>query len=485
MNANGDIPELDSDWSRLSAASSPESSQRRLLDPGDFTTYSVSLQGEFLTGADARLTGVINTLALTATPTYGGGQQDVKLEVTGAEIAVSRISRIQLGLFLVGDDNITGSSQSDVIRGLAGNDVLHGRRGSDLLFGDDGNDTLVGGAKDADRLYGGAGDDIFSVSDARHVVFEAAGGGHDTVIASLDYVLTSTAEIEVLQTGSDTGTKAIDLTGSNTANAIIGNAGANTLSGRGGDDTIIGGNGNDTVMGGSGADQLSGGWGGSTQLHPVDHSGGCRPRDAGRIWRGCRWGFPADFENVMGSRHSDQITGDHLGNGLVGGRGNDLLDGVDGSDTLIGSQGNEPLIGGSGFDRLDYSQDTSTRGVRVNLTLGTARDGFGGHDLVSNFEDVRGTRFNDVIVGSALDETLRGEAGNDRLQGGDGNDKLFGGRTRHADRRRRSGHLRLQHSARAADERRQDRGLQAWRGHLPPGKRGVEEHRLGEPAAQG
>jgi Ca2+-binding RTX toxin-like protein len=374
------------------------------------------------------VTGVINTLALTATPTYGGGQQDVKLEVTGAEIAVSRISRIQMGLFLASDDNITGSSQSDVIRGLAGNDVLHGRRGGDLLFGDDGNDTLVGGAKDADRLYGGAGDDIFSIADARHVVFEQIGGGHDTVIATVDYVLTSTAEIEVLQTGSETGTKPIDLTGSNTANAIMGNAGANTLSGRGGDDTIIGGNGNDTVMGGSGADQLSGG-AGRDQLS-YTHSAAAVIVNLGMQegFAGDAVGdFLIDFENVMGSRHSDQITGDHLGNGLVGARGNDLLDGADGNDTLIGNQGNDSLIGGSGFDRLDYSQDTSTRGVRVNLTLGTARDGFGGHDSVSNFEDVRGTRFNDVIVGSALDETLRGEAGNDRLQGGDGNDNLFGG----------------------------------------------------------
>ena len=327
---------------------------------------------------------MINTLALTATPTYGGGQQDVKLEVTGAEIAVSQISRIQLGLFLVGDDNITGSSQSDVIRGLAGNDVLHGRRGSDLLFGDDGNDTLVGGAKDADRLYGGAGDDIFSVSDARHVVFEAAGGGHDTVIASVDYVLTSTAEIEVLQTGSDTGTKAIDLTGSNTANAIIGNAGANSLSGRGGDDTIIGGNGNDTVMGGSGADQLSGGVGRDQLSYAQSTTAVIVDLGMQEGYAGDAVGdFLVDFENVMGSHHSDQITGDHLGNGLVGGRGHDVLDGMDGNDTLVGSQGNDLLIGGSGFDRLDYSQDPSTRGVRVNLTLGTARDGFGGHDSSS------------------------------------------------------------------------------------------------------
>jgi Ca2+-binding RTX toxin-like protein len=429
MDANGDIPELDSDWSRLSAASSPGIFTAPLVRSGDnFTTYSLSLQGEILTDASKRVTGVINSLILTATSTYGGGQQDVQLEVTDAEIAVSRISRSQLGLFLAGDDNITGSSQSDIIRGLAGNDVLHGRRGSDLLFGDDGNDTLVGSSKDADRLYGGAGDDIFSVADARHVVFEQIGGGYDTVIASVDYVLTSTAEIEVLQTGSDTGTKPIDLTGSNTANAIMGNAGANTLSGRGGDDTIIGGNGNDTVMGGSGADQLSGGAGRDQLSYTQSTTAVVVDLGMQEGYAGHAVGdFLVDFENVIGSRHGDQITGDHLGNGLVGGRGNDLLDGADGNDTLIGSQGNDSLIGGSGFDRLDYSQDTSTRGVRVNLTLGTARDGFGGNDSVSNFEDVRGTRFNDVIVGSALDETLRGEVGNDRLQGGDGNDNLFGG----------------------------------------------------------
>ena len=67
------------------------------------------------------------------------------------------------------------------------------------------------------------------------------------------------------------------------------------------------------------------------------------------------------------------------------------------------------------------------RGVSVDLTLGTAKDGFGGQDALSDFEEVRGSKFDDVISGGILDEALRGEGGNDRLSGRDGNDRLSGG----------------------------------------------------------
>jgi Ca2+-binding RTX toxin-like protein len=259
-------------------------------------------------------------------------------------------------------------------------------------------------------------------------VVERSGGGRDTVVANVSYQLTSSAEIEILQTSSESGTRALNLTGSSTANMIFGNAGANILSGRGGDDSISAGAGNDTVMGGTGADQLFGGQG-------RDQLSYAQSATAVIVDLGMQEGFAGDalgdlvieFENVQGSNHSDSITGDDGANHLIGGCGNDLLTGAGSNDTLIGSQGNDSLLGGAGFDRLDYSQDTGSRGVRVNLELGTARDSFGRQDADADFEDVRGTRFGDVIVGTLFNETLRGEKGNDRLTGGEGNDRLFGG----------------------------------------------------------
>lgn len=429
MDANGNIPELNSYWTKLRTASSPGAFSAQLVKGGAyFTTYVISLEGDIFSDAANTVSGVVGSLTLTAASRSTLGQKGVKLEITGAEVSVTQASRLPLGAFLLGDDVITGSSRNDIIRGLAGNDVLSGRGGSDLLYGGGGDDVLHGSTKDADILYGEAGNDVFLVRDSRHVVIEAVDGGSDTVIASVNYVLRSTAEVELLQTSNESGAAAINLTGSGTANTIVGNAGANILSGRGGEDTIYGGSGKDTVEGGTGADHLFGG-AGFDQLNYA-HSAEAVIIDLGALegYAGDALGdLVVEFESVLGSSHSDTITGDLLGNLLDGARGNDLLAGAEGNDTLIGGRGNDSLVGGDGFDRLDYSQDNVRKGVIVDLTFGTARDGFGGQDAVSNFEEVRGTRFADRITGGIQDETLRGEAGRDRLTGGEGNDRLFGG----------------------------------------------------------
>ena len=116
------------------------------------------------------------------------------------------------------------------------------------------------------------------------------------------------------------------------------------------------------------------------------------------------------FEDVLGSSRSDRITGDDVANVLVGGRGNDLLVGAGGDDILIGGRGHDSLVGGSGQDRVDYSQDAAVRGVSVDLTLGTAKDGFGGQDALSDLEEVLGTKFGDVISGGILDDPFGAKA---------------------------------------------------------------------------
>jgi Ca2+-binding RTX toxin-like protein len=65
--------------------------------------------------------------------------------------------------------------------------------------------------------------------------------------------------------------------------------------------------------------------------------------------------------------------------------------------------------------------------VTVNLTAGTALDGFGDTDTLANFENVKGSVFTDVITGNVAANVLEGLAGNDRLDGMAGKDKLMGG----------------------------------------------------------
>ena len=76
-----------------------------------------------------------------------------------------------------------------------------------------------------------------------------AGGGTDTVVSQVAYVLP--LEVENLTLG---GAGAIAGTGNALANAITGNGAANILTGLAGDDTLTGGGGRDSLSGGVGCD---------------------------------------------------------------------------------------------------------------------------------------------------------------------------------------------------------------------------------------
>ena len=210
------------------------------------------------------------------------------------------------------DNVITGNSGANTLTGLDGNDTLDGGAGNDTLVGGLGNDsyyidsagdvltellnqgtdtvysalasytllanfenlTLTGGANlngtgnslaniltgnsgdnvldggtGADTLAGGLGNDTYIVDNAGDVVSENPGGGTDTVMAGISYVLTDNVENLIL-----TGTLDRSGYGNGLDNAITGNTGNNTLKGYAGNDTLDGGTGNDTLSGGLGAD---------------------------------------------------------------------------------------------------------------------------------------------------------------------------------------------------------------------------------------
>jgi Ca2+-binding RTX toxin-like protein len=218
--------------------------------------------------------------------------------------------------------NGTGNDLANIITGNAANNILSGGLGDDTLNGGDGNDTLLGGAG-ADRLDGGTGADVMTGGADNDIYFvdtftddgnsanddqviEAAGGGIDTVNASVSFILGSEVENLTL-----TGTAAINGTGNNLANVLTGNSAANTLLGLDGNDTINGNAGEDTIRGGNGNDTINGG---------------------------------ADNDSLFGDAGIDT---------LLGAAGNDLLDGGAGNDTLNGQSGNDIIIGGLGRDSLN------------------------------------------------------------------------------------------------------------------------------------
>ena len=140
------------------------------------------------------------------------------------------------------------------------------------------------------------------------------------------------------------------------------------------------------------------------------------------------------IREVYGSSYNDVILG-NADNGVISGfegddvlrgrGGEDWIWGDEGNDTISGGQGNDHLDGGIGTDTLDYSGTTGA--LVVDMVNGTANDGQGGTDTISNFENVIGGDYNDRIIGNAAANVLDGGNGYDYITGGAGNDTILGG----------------------------------------------------------
>jgi Ca2+-binding RTX toxin-like protein len=238
------------------------------------------------------------------------------------------------------------------------------------------------------------------------------------------------------------GTNGHDLlVGSSGADVIYGLGGDDLLHGGAGDDLIYGGEGDDVLVGNAGADRLDGGagvdvvsyaWSPSTWGVSVDLA----------LGRGLRGDAEGDtyfgIEHVHGSSYHDLLAGTAANNHLWGASGNDTIYGRAGNDQLFGGEGDDWLDGGADGDWLDggAGEDTvrytgSSAGITVNLAIGTTTGAGVGGDAAGDFyvgiENVNGSEFADVLIGTVGDNKLWGDGGDDQLFGGAGNDQLSGG----------------------------------------------------------
>lgn len=117
------------------------------------------------------------------------------------------------------------------------------------------------------------------------------------------------------------------------------------------------------------------------------------------------------IRNIIGSNYGDTLTGDEQDNTITGGAGN---------DTLSGGGGNNVLNGGGGVNTASYAGAPGS--VTVDLSAGTASNGYGGTDTLGNIQNVVGSSGNDLIFGNSVNNTLDGGGGNDMLVGGGGAD---------------------------------------------------------------
>ncbi|MGO7036933.1 calcium-binding protein [Rhizobium acaciae] len=123
------------------------------------------------------------------------------------------------------------------------------------------------------HLYGGTGNDTFTVTNANQIVDESRGGGTDTVKASISFSLADQKHtVGMIENLTLTGTANLSATGNNTANILTGNDGNNSLNGGKGNDRLIGGLGNDKLIGKTGSDVLTGGGGADSFVFDVKSS---------------------------------------------------------------------------------------------------------------------------------------------------------------------------------------------------------------------
>jgi Ca2+-binding RTX toxin-like protein len=211
--------------------------------------------------------------------------------------------------------NLTGNEFGQVLVGNSAANVLNGGGGADILQGLDGNDVYI--------------------VDADDRVYEAADGGSDYVATKTSYALLAGQHVEILSTTDNAGTTAINLTGNELDQVLVGNAGNNIINGGGG-----GG------AGGGSGDIMDGLGGNDTYIVDTgDRVYEAVGRGSDSVAAKVSFALLAGQEIELlstsnnGGTASINLTGNEFGQVLVGNAGNNVLDGGLGNDLLQGLSG--------------------------------------------------------------------------------------------------------------------------------------------------
>ncbi|MFK7959453.1 MAG: putative Ig domain-containing protein [Phycisphaerales bacterium] len=370
-------------------------------------TQPVTVGGDLERFEAASITTTITASEVVGGITFinGAEGQERSYEFT-TEVVYDGLTNTITATITGGDANdvIVGTDDDEVIFGGAGNDSIQGSAGDDIIDGGDDSDTIAGGAGD-DQIDGGEGWD--------KVTYEDASG---SVNVDLDAGTATGAD------GNDTLANIELVVGSDFDDTITGSDDSEDLIGGDGDDVIRAGDGNDSLNGGAGDDILEGGAG--TDDVTFDGIDGVMVDLAAGTATGQGNDTLSGIEQVKGSSADDTISGDAEDNIFRGDGGDDILEGRDGDDRLYGGSGNDILRGGDGVDTADFLDQTSN--VTIDLAAGTANLGNGEVDTLEDIENLRGTKYADVISGDDGDNAIDGYIGDDIIHGGDGDDQIAG-----------------------------------------------------------
>ena len=326
---------------------------------GGAVTYSLNIIMEGLSVSDIMLVN----LHESPSGANGPAVEDV-LSAPGATLTAETDTDTLLNIegFIggLGNDDITGDSQSNFFVGGEGDDIIDG--GTNGLEGDTAS-------------YEDATSDV-SVYLQFLGIDVGGGQGIDTLI-----------DIENLIGGNFNDR----LIGDANDNVLTGGDGNDILKGKEGNDTFFGGDGDDTMRGGAGTDIMNGGAGSDIlfALAGDDILNGGDDRDF--VYGGrdadTLHGDGGDDE-VRGNLGNDMIFGDAGIDDLRGGGNNDMLDGGADNDFLFGENGLDILFGGSGNDSLTGGLGSGTfDGLQDTFIYSDTASGGGGFDRIKDWED--------------------------------------------------------------------------------------------------
>lgn len=442
-----------------------------------------------------------------------GGTDTIKIDAAAVQYETditlmdySTIENLDASEVQYNNMTLTGNARNNVITGGKLDDILSGGGGANILAGGLGNDVYkIDGTEDSTTIVeavGGGTDTIQLVQDA---------DGKFNGNASYSYTIDGSTNVENFDGSYLTATN-LTITGNNSVNAIQGGSLGDEIYAENGDDFIYGGsgddyldgghggdalygeNGNDTLyggaydishsgtgVGGEGVDKLYGGSGDDTYL--IDGSGATTEiyetagqgsdtiklvsDDVGKLNGLSTYTKKlSDFtpnvnsdkvENFDGSDISYTnltLTGNLLGNTIIGGAGNDWLSGGDQAGSSGGGTGHDYLIGGYGDDiykinssvsdlsnsthvveEADGGNDTIVLGVKngfffggnsVSLNAYANVENLDASAVVSNALTLYCTDNGNKIIGGANNDIIYGGNGNDTLYGGAGSNNLYG-----------------------------------------------------------
>ena len=369
----GGQTDIFSNFYRINAGSGADT----LIGPTGFGSFAISLRGnagnDTIDGAGSRG----NTADYFNSPAAISVNLALgsALDGWGASDTLINVRRVQLSSF---NDTVIGGAFGDIfVLGLLGNHSIDGGESSDR-----GNEVRYSVASSVSVDLG---------------VIAASGGGYTNTVNKSNGTVDTLTRISRVVAGSA----------------------ADTLTGTPGNDVLEGEAGNDLLMGRSGYDYA--GFASWTISAPISQGVivNLTTGNATDPWGGTD--TLVEIEAAFGNSFADDLTGVNLGFAT-----RSRLEALGGNDVLRGAA--------SGFTSADYRGAPSA--VIVNLTSGSASDGYGNTDTLIGIKAADGSAFSDALTGSTGDDwllggagndSIKGEAGFDRLLGEDGNDTIEGG----------------------------------------------------------